>query len=76
MAPIKPVIFEYKKKTQYMIFSNSKYFTQLNVQINGIKLVKILCTKFLSIKTDDKLIWKDHLTFINSKICKSIGYNI
>ena len=62
------------EKTHYLLFSNrcpdgeedSLYFNniKLNMQRNG---------KFLGVNMDDKLTFKDHVSYICSKISKTVG---
>ena len=61
------------KKTHYMIFSNCKEKTLPVVNINGCELEKVNCTKFLGVKIDNKLSWKEHIGDVKNKLMKSIG---
>lgn len=63
------------KKTNYMIFRNSKRkkTTQSQIQIDGTMVDKVDETKFLGIIIDDQLKWKSHISHICSKVSKGIG---
>lgn len=60
-------------KTQYMVFTNSAKKNKNQVKVNGDVIEKVSCTKFLGVKIDDKLSWKEHIVFLNGKMNKSIG---
>ena len=60
-------------KTNFMIFSNNNIGTQCDIKINDLQLERVTSTKFLGVVIDEKLSWKDHISFVNSKISKCIG---
>ena len=61
-------------KTQYMLFSGKKLENHSpNIVIEGIALSRVYSTKFLGIIIDDKLTWKDHITYVSKKISKGLG---
>ena len=61
------------QKTHFMHFTNSRQYIEQNLIIENQNIEKVENTKFLGIKIDDKLTWKNHIEYINSKINKSIG---
>ena len=66
-------------KTQWMLFSNKKCSTNLNIKIEDIEgttIAQVNKAKFLGVVIDDKLKWKDHILYISNKISKGIGVNI
>ena len=61
-------------KTKFMLFCNSKQRnTTIKVSINKKEINRVFVTKFLGILTDDKLIWKEHITLVCSKLSKCIA---
>ena len=62
-------------KTHYMIFSSRKFqcHPDVSVKINNISLQRVISTSFLGVEIDSQLTWKNHVSKINSKLCKSIG---
>ena len=63
------------KKTNYMIFSPSKKrkLKSLNIKIDDSPLNQVNETKFLGIIIDNQLTWKSHISYVSSKVSKSIG---
>ena len=63
------------KKTHFIIFSppKTKPSYKVHLKINNIDIQCVQQTKFLGVIIDSKLSWKDHIKYIKSKICKSIG---
>ena len=63
------------KKTNYILFGR-KYMTLSethNVLIDGLRIERVQCTKFLGVFIDEKLNWKKHIEHIASKISKGLG---
>ena len=61
-------------KTQVMFFSRRKKTTpNIQVTLRGQPIANVTNTKFLGVIVDEKLNWKDHISFIASKISKSNG---
>ena len=60
-------------KTRYMILSKSKTIELFSVQINGFEIEQTHSYKYLGVIIDDKLKWRDHITFICRKISKFSG---
>ena len=62
------------KKTHYMVFHRAK------IKAAGLPVVMqrnvvecVTKTKFLGVIIDNKLKWNDHITYVKSKISKTIG---
>ena len=52
-------------KTQFMIFSRKKYENyNVDLKTEGQSIDKVHHTKFLGIKIDDNLNWKNHVNYI------------
>uniref|UniRef100_A0A8C7YP82 Reverse transcriptase domain-containing protein n=1 Tax=Oryzias sinensis TaxID=183150 RepID=A0A8C7YP82_9TELE len=58
-------------KTKIMLFGNCKKCMDINVTIDGVQLERIYECKFLGVVIDDKLSWKPHIKYIQSKLSKS-----
>ena len=62
------------KKTHYMIFDRAKFKTTgQDVVMQNSPLPCVTTTKFLRVIIELKFKWNDHLTYVKSKISKSIG---
>ena len=46
---------------------------QVNITINGQKILQVTQTKFLGIIIESNLTWQAHIKFIRNKVAKSIG---
>ena len=61
-------------KTHYMLFSNKKTIQpNVTIEINGQPLTCETKTKFLCVIIDNKLTWKEHISYICDKVAKGIG---
>jgi len=62
-------------KTHTMLFTNNKkmYGRRNNVCIEGVMIETVSQTKFLGVIIDNKLSWKEHISYISNKISKGIG---
>ena len=61
-------------KSKFMLLSNQrKDRYDISVNINGIKLDQCSSYKYLGIVFDDKLNWKDHVSYLSQKISKACG---
>ena len=61
-------------KTHYMLFSNKKVTqTNVKIEINGQPIKSVTNTKFLGVIIDNKLTWKEHISYIGGKVAKGIG---
>ena len=61
------------KKTHYMVFTRKKFRHQLDIRIDGHLIDEVHKTKFLGVYIDNKLNWKDHVSYLIGKISKGIG---
>ena len=61
------------QKTNCIHFSNGNYKTDIKLKLNGKEIKQVQEIKFLGVFIDDKLTWKSHIQYINTKISKSIG---
>ena len=62
------------KKTNYMLFTRSRNRPlKLNIVIDNESIGEVRRTKFLGVFIDNKLNWKDHITYISGKISRGIG---
>jgi hypothetical protein len=62
-------------KTQAMIFGrkNNTVPNDINIMIDGKKLEIVSQTKFLGVILDSNLSWKQHISYLKTKIAKSLG---
>ena len=61
------------EKTNFMLFSNSLDVLPSQVQINGINLSQVDCTKFLGLYIDSDLSWKSHINYLNKILSRNTG---
>ena len=61
------------KKTQYMVFTKKKRKSPIKLKIDGHAIHEVCKTKFLGVFIDNKLNWKDHISYISSKIARGLG---
>jgi hypothetical protein len=63
------------KKPHIMVFgpTKKKEENKININIEGDQIEIVHQTTFLGIILDDKLNWKDHITYIGKKNSKSLG---
>ena len=53
------------KKTHYMVFTNKKSRTaNLKISIDNQIIDEVCQTKFLGVMIDNKLTWKNHISYI------------
>lgn len=45
----------------------------VKVHIDGEEMIEVTSTRFLGILIDEKLTWKEHLSFVCNKVTKSLG---
>lgn len=55
-------------KTHFMNFTNSTIKSDLNIYINNVGIDRVQVTKFLGVVIDEKLNWKEHVSYISKKI--------
>ena len=61
-------------KTHYMLFLNKKVIQpNVTIEINGQPITCVTKTKFLGVIIDNKLTWKEHISYICGKVAKGIG---
>ena len=56
-----------------MLFTNSRSFRNITIAINNVSIKQIHSARFLGVYIDDKLTWKDHISYISKKLAKSIS---
>ena len=63
------------KKSNYLIFKPKQRRQEfdLNIEINGHKMIRSKEVTFLGVILDENLSWKSHISHIASKISKSVG---
>ena len=62
------------KKTHYMVFTKKKSRpTNLEISIDNRSIVKVYKTKFLALRIDNRLHWKNQISYICGKIFRGIG---
>lgn len=54
-----------------MIFTNSTIKSDLNIYINNVGIDRVQVTKFLGVVIDEKLNWKEHVSYIPKKLSKT-----
>ena len=62
-------------KTHYMFFVLTKKHGKCDNQVNigGVSLSRVYCTRFLGVIIDCCLKWADHLNHVKSEVSKGIG---
>ena len=61
------------EKTQCTLFTNSKLFRNITITINNVSIKQIHSARFIGVYIDDKMTWKDHISYISNKLAKSIS---
>ena len=62
------------KKTHYMVFSTRRVGRfRLQLMIDGENIDEVEKTKFLGIIIDNKLNWKNHISYITGKVSRGVG---
>ena len=63
------------KKSHFMIFAGRMNYNldSVKVYIDGEEMIKVTSTRFLGILIDEKLTWKEHISFVCNKVTKSLG---
>lgn len=62
-------------KTHYLFLTlhGNLRSVSLNININNVPIERVPSTKFLGIIIDDRLSWSPHISYISSKVSKSVG---
>lgn len=61
------------KKTKFMLFKQKNRFTNnISVKINDLPLEEVSHTKYLGLKIDNKLNWREHIQSLTNKIIQMI----
>lgn len=60
-------------KTKFMIFSNFKIENQVNIQVDGVAIERVFENKFLGVIIDEKINWKPHIKYTQTKLSRSIS---
>lgn len=61
------------KKTKLMMFGNGRNDLQIEIKMNGVVIEKVNEIKFLGIIIDNKVNWKPHISYVRSKVSRSIA---
>ena len=60
------------EKTKLMVFRKKKIINPINIYLNGIQINETDVFNFLGIVFNNKLTWKNHVSFVSGKIAKNI----
>ena len=61
-------------KSYYMVFHRARIkLTNIDIDINGSKLQRVKCVKYLGSMVDQKLKWIDHITHVKHKVAHGLG---
>lgn len=62
-------------KTKFMIFKpkRRKILDTISINLNGVNIQEVDKIKFLGVVLDNKLGWKEHISYISNKISKCVG---
>ena len=62
-------------KTNFMLFTNHNVQSPSDIKIciKGQNIERVKVTKFLGVLIDEKLSWKEHISLVHNKICKSLS---
>ena len=62
------------KITQYMIFTKKKKRkSYIDLKIDGNDIHEVCKSKFLGVLIENKLNWKDHISYVSSEISRGLG---
>ena len=61
------------KKTKCMLFINSKSFRNITITLNNVSIKQIHSNRFLGVYIDDKMTWKDQISYLSNKLAKCIS---
>ena len=64
-------------KTEFMLIGTSRNTSKIGdllaIRINGDLIRRVYQSKYLGLIIDDKLSWKEHISYISTKIRRGIG---
>lgn len=60
-------------KTKIMLYGNCRISEQIQIQVDGVQIERGHERKFLGIIIDDKISWKPHINYIQTKLSRSIS---
>ena len=61
-------------QTQFMLFSNRKAIQPIvTIEINGQPITCVSKTKHFGVIIDNKLSWKEHISYVSGEVDKGIG---
>ena len=60
-------------KTNYIVFGNKSTEQDSFIQINGVEIERVQCTKFLGVEVDAKLTWTQHVNKVANKVTRSLS---
>uniref|UniRef100_A0A672FS48 Reverse transcriptase domain-containing protein n=1 Tax=Salarias fasciatus TaxID=181472 RepID=A0A672FS48_SALFA len=61
------------EKTKFMLFGNQKNNIKVKLMIDNVLVERVYDNKFLGVILDHKLCWKNHTTYISSKLARNVG---
>ena len=56
-----------------MMFGKKQIQTDCNIYFDGERIERVSETKFLGVIIDDKLSWKNHVSYLCKKVAKNMG---
>ena len=60
-------------KTNYMIFNKTKQAPTVDISIQNFKIERVYVTKFLGVMIDEDLNWKNHISYVKTKVSKNVA---
>ena len=60
-------------KTNFILFGNRKNIDNVCISMNNSIITRVRATTFLGVIIDEKFTWKDHISFVRSKLSKTVG---
>ena len=61
------------EKTKFMLLGNQKKNIKAELMIDNVMVERVYEIKFLGVILDHKLCWKSHITYISSKLARTVG---
>lgn len=58
-------------KTNYIVFTNKRLASSIDVKLEGHRLERVTETKYLGVILSEKLSWSKHINFLKSKLNKA-----